>query len=33
MKNRKEKERKRVGIKYLTKGSAVLGLNPVHWYI
>ena len=29
---RKKKE-KRVGIKYLTKGSTVLGLNPVHWYI
>ena len=33
MKNRRKKKEKRVGMKYLTKGSTVLGLNPVHWYI
>ena len=33
MKNRKEKERKKSWDQVLTKGSTVLGLNPVHWYI
>ena len=38
MKNRNEEQKgkrkkKELGLKYLTKGSTVLGLSPVHWYI
>ena len=34
MKTKEKKKEKRVGISIiLTKGLAVLGLNPVNWYI
>ena len=33
MKNRKEKERKKSWDQGSTKGSTMLGLNPVHWDI
>ena len=33
MKNRKEKEKKKLGSSIYTKRITVLGLNPVNWYI
>ena len=33
MKNRKENERKKSWDQGFIKGSTMLGLNPLHWYI